>query len=66
LGRIVVAKVELELVVLAVLVELDHHLGRKGPASLGAKSVERADAPIAQELLDLLQLEGAPGRRFAE
>ncbi len=60
--RLVVAEVEFELVVLAFLVELDDHLGRERPAGLGAETVERADVPVTQELLDLGDFKGAPGR----
>ncbi len=66
LRRIFIAEVKLELVVFGLFVELDHHFGRERPAGLGSEAVKRPDAPIAQELLDLLQFEGTPGGRLAE
>ena len=61
LAFFVVAKVEFEFVVLGLLVELDDHLGGEGPTGLGAEAVQRADLALAKKLLDLGQLEGAPG-----
>ena len=66
LGVLIVTKVELELVVLSLFVELDNHLGRERPAGLGTETVQRADFFVAQELLDLGHFKGAAGWRLAE
>ena len=65
-GGGVVAKVELELVVAAFLIVHDGDLGHEGPACLGAKAVQRAQAAVAQQLLGLGRLEGAACRRLGE
>ena len=65
-GVLVVAKVELQLPVVAFLVVLDHDLGRERPAGFGAEAVDRADVLVAHQRLGLGHLEGTPGRRLAE
>ena len=63
---LVVAKVELQLPVVAFLVVLDHDLGGERPAGLGAETVDRADVLVAQQRLGLGHFESAAGRRLAE
>ena len=46
LAGLVVAEVEFEFVVLGFFVKLDDHLGHKGPAGLGAETVQRADVLV--------------------
>ena len=58
----VVAEVELQLPVLDLVVAHQFQLGAEGPAGLGAKAFQRADLVVAQEGLDLVQLEAAAGR----
>ena len=65
-GLFVVAKVEFQLPVLPLGVEGQRQLGDEGPTGLGAKALQRPDAPVAQQGFGLGQLEGAPSGRLAK
>ena len=56
----VVAEVEFQLEGVALGVGHQGQFGGEGPARLGAKALQRADAALAQQLLGFGQLEGAP------
>ena len=62
----VLAEVELELPVLDLVVVGQLQLGGEGPAGLGAEALQRADLLVAQEGLDLGQLEAAPARDLGD
>src|SRR6185436_17972748 len=61
----VFAEVELELPVGDLVVADELELGGERPAGLRAEALERADPLVAQERLDLGQLERAPTRDLA-
>ena len=62
----VVAEVELQLPVGDVRVMHQLHLGREGPAGLGAEAFERADLPVCLEGFGLGYLERPTGRDLGE
>ena len=66
LAGFVVAKVKFQLELAGVFVADDGQLRGKRPTGLGAKALQRADAPLAQQGFGLVRFKGAPGGRFGE